>query len=64
MAKKSSNTIAAVKAEDDWQVEDDLRTLMRCKEIESDPKRMAKVQAMAKKRMLEMAYVASEGKDD
>ena len=63
MAKKSSGLIAMTKSEDDWQAEDDLRTLMRCEEIEKDPKRLAKAQALAKKRLLELASVASEGKD-
>lgn len=62
MAKKS-NAIAMTKSEDDWQAEDDLRTLMRAEEIEKDPKRLAKAQSLAKKRLLELASVASEGKD-
>lgn len=63
MAKKSSNAIAMTKAEDDWQVESDLRTMIECEKIEADPKRLAKVQALAKKRMMEVAAIASEGKD-
>jgi hypothetical protein len=62
MAK--GNLIASVKSEDDWQAEDDLRTLTRAEEIEKDPKRLAKVQALAKKRMLEMAAIAAEGPKD
>jgi len=53
-----------VAAESDWQVERDLETLIECEKIEKDPKRLAKVQALAKKRMLDMAAVAAEGKDD
>ena len=45
---KSSNSIAAVKSEDDWQTESDLRTVLECEKIEKDPKRMAKVRALAK----------------
>ena len=60
MAKKST-AIAATRMEDDWQCEDDLRTLIRCEEIKKDPKRMAKVTALAKSRMMEMASVATEG---
>lgn len=63
MAKKSSNAIAMTKAEDDWQTESDLRTMIECEKIEADPKRLAKVQALAKKRMMEVAAIASEGKD-
>lgn len=62
--KKSSNAIAITSAQDDWQVEDDLRTMIRCEEIEADPKRLAKVQALAKKKMLQVAGIAAEGKDD
>jgi len=49
--------------DEDWQAESDLRTLMECEKIENDPKRLAKVQALAKKRMMDMASIASEGKD-
>ena len=62
MAKKS-NAISITKHEDDWQVESDLRTMIECEKIEKDPKRLAKVQALAKKRMMEVAAVASESKD-
>jgi hypothetical protein len=48
----------------DWQVERDLETLIECERIEKDPKRLAKVQELAKKRLLDMAAVASEGKDE
>lgn len=64
MAKKSIGAIAMTRAEDDWQAEDDLRTLMRCEEIEADPKRLAKAQALAKQKLLGLAKVAAEGKDD
>lgn len=63
MAKKSNSVIAMTKAEDDWQAESDLRTMIECEKIEADPKRLAKVQALAKKRMMEAAAIASEGKD-
>ena len=60
MAKKSrGNSIATVSGEDDWQTESDLRTLMECEKIEKDPKRLAKVQALAKKKLLEVAAIAS-----
>jgi hypothetical protein len=62
MAKASTKSIA--KSEYDWKAEDDLRTMMASEEIEKDPKRLAKVQALAKKKMLDMAALASEGKDD
>jgi hypothetical protein len=61
--KKSSNTIAMTKSEDDWQCESDLRTLMEAEKIKNDPKRLAKVQAMAKQKMMAVASIAAEAKD-
>ena len=58
-----ANVISMRKEEDDWKTQHDLETLMRAEEIEKDPKRLAKAQALAKKRLLELAGVASEGKD-
>ena len=49
---------------DDWQVESDLRTLMDAEKIEADPKRIAKVRALAKKRLLDMAAVVKGEKAD
>lgn len=48
---------------EDWRVESDLSTLIEAERIEKDPKRMAKVQALAKQKMLETATIAAEGKD-
>lgn len=62
MAK--ANMIAMRKEEDDWQTQRDLETLLECERIEKDPKRLAKAQALAKKRLMDLAGVASEGKDD
>jgi hypothetical protein len=56
--------ISATKAEDDWQVENDLRILQECEVIEKDPKRLAAAQALARKKLLELAAVASEGPND
>ena len=63
MATKSSKAYAEPSM-DDWRVEEDLRTLCRAEEIEKDPKRMAAVTALAKKKMLKMASIASEGSGD
>ena len=57
---KNSRTLGAVKMEDDWQTEDDMRTLMRCREIEKDQKRMAKVKALARKKLETVASVLGE----
>lgn len=46
----------------DWQVESDLRTMIEAEKIEKDPKRMAKIKALAKERMMEIASIASETK--
>lgn len=64
MAKKSGNAIAMTKAEDDWATQRDLDTLMECEKIEKDPKRLKAAQALAKKRLLDLAAVASEGAND
>lgn len=58
MAKK--NPGIAIKADEEWRVESDLRTLMEAEQIKADPKRLAKAQAMAKKKMMEVAKVASD----
>lgn len=52
-----------MKSEDDWVVEDAMRTLMRAKEIRNDNKLMAKVSAMAKEKLMELADVAAEAKE-
>lgn len=62
MAKASTKSIA--KPDYDWETEDDLRTMMRAEEIEKDPKRLARLRALAKTKMLEMAALASESKKD
>ncbi len=53
------NKALAVASDTDWQTEDDLRTLMRCEEIEKDPKRYQAAKDLAKKKLLEMASIAS-----
>ncbi len=49
---------------DDWRVESDLNTMIEAEKIEKDPKRLAKVRALAKQRMMDAAAIASEGKDE
>ena len=60
MAKK---TAVLVKPDEEWRAEADLHTLMEAEKIGKDPKRMAKVRALAQKKMMEVASIASEGKD-
>lgn len=43
----------APKAENDWQAEDDMRTLMRAKAIERDPKRLAAARKAARRKLEE-----------
>ena len=57
MAK--ANTMAIL-ADKEWQIESDLRTLMEAEKIEKDEKRFKAVKELAKKRLLELASVASE----
>lgn len=56
---KKSNSIA-IAASDEWQVEHDLNTLLEAKKIQADPKRLERVKAMAKKRMMDAASIASD----
>jgi hypothetical protein len=51
----------AISSSDSWRVESDLNTLLEAEKIEKDKKRMAKVRALAKQRMLEAASLAVEG---
>lgn len=63
MAKRRTAGIA-LSADQNWRVESDLRTLMDAEEIENDPKRYAAACALAKKKMLDMATIASESEGD
>ena len=63
MAKKSV-LVSAAAEEAEWRAESDLRTLIEAEKIEKDPKRMKAVRALAKKKMMEAASIASEGKDE
>ena len=46
--------------ETDWRAEGDLSTLLEAKKIEADKRRMAKVRALAKQKMLDVACVAAD----
>jgi hypothetical protein len=56
-------TMTKATPKDDWQIEEDLRTLIRAKEIEKDPKRLKAAQDLAKKKMMDVAAVASDTDD-
>ena len=49
-----------IQADKEWQIESDLRTLMEAEKIEKDEKRFKAAKALAKKRLLDLASVASE----
>ena len=59
---KNSPAIAARKAEDDWEAQSALDTLLRAKVIKANAKLMARVKALANERLKEVAAVA--GSDD
>lgn len=44
---------AVVSADEEWEVERDLDALVKAKAVEKDPARLAKVKALAKKRLEE-----------
>jgi hypothetical protein len=54
-----SDSIAAA-SDNDWRTESDLNTLLEAKKIEADKKRMDKVRALAKQKMLDVASVAAD----
>lgn len=47
------------KMHEEYQLEDDMRTLARANEIKNDKTRMRKVKAFARKRMKDMETIAS-----
>lgn len=57
--KKASNATPAIipmsaedkKRAEQWQAEDDLRTLVRANEIRKDPRRLARARAMAQEQI-------------
>jgi hypothetical protein len=63
MAKKSTGNAIGMRENDEWKVESDMRCLMEAEKIEKDPKRMAKVRALAKKKMMEVAAIAADSAD-
>ncbi|CAN7343464.1 hypothetical protein LJR074_001961 [Acidovorax sp. LjRoot74] len=63
MAKRKSLS-TAVPSENDWRTESDMSTLIEAEKIEKDPKRMAAVRKLAKSRLMGLAAIAAEGKDE
>lgn len=61
---KETGKLATIRPDEEWRVDSDLRTLIEAEAIKADPKRYAKAQAMAQKKMLETAKVASNTDKD
>ena len=59
MAKGNRAKDVVIKPDEEWRVEDDMRTLMNAKEVQADPKRMAKVKTLARKKLETVASVLS-----
>lgn len=49
---------------DDWQTEDDLRTLSKAEEIKQDPKRYKAALAMAKSKIKALADLQADASED
>lgn len=64
MGKALSASAQMAKSEAEWRAEDDMRTLARAAEIRKDAKRLAAAQALAKKKLLELAQVAGDSDAD
>lgn len=62
MAKKK-HSLGMTMQEDDWMVEDAMRTLMRAEQIKKDKKLMAQVAKRAKDKLLELSSVAAEASE-
>lgn len=62
MATKKTKSSGVLTSSSDaaWQAQSDLDTLMRCEEIEADPKRLAAAKALAKERMQDLVNVAAD----
>lgn len=61
---KKSRASAAISMDEEWKVESDMRCLMEASAIRKDKKRMAKVKALAQKKLSEVAGLAGDDMDD
>lgn len=52
--------MASLPLDKQWQIEDDMRTLVRAEEIRKDPKRLKAAQQMAKKRAEELNVLSQK----
>ncbi|MFZ7319684.1 hypothetical protein ACLS0R_11590 [Comamonas jiangduensis] len=53
----------SIASDKEWQIEDDMRTLVRAAEIRKDPKRLKAAQQMAKKRAEELNVLTQKASD-
>lgn len=60
MAKAKKNTLGVPRPNEDWEVEDALRTLLRAKEIKTDDALMAKVRKLMAFKLQEMKKVGAD----
>lgn len=60
---KSKGNAVAMKPDEEWRVEDDMRMLMCAKEIQADPKRMEKVKQLARKKLENVASVLGDASE-
>jgi hypothetical protein len=58
------NATLASSRHDEWRVEDDLRILLESDKIRADKKRMDKVRALAKQKVLDTAAIAAMTEKD
>ncbi len=63
MSKSKGKGVPMPVGMDDWQAQDDLRTLARAREIKADPKRVAAVKKLAEQQMVAAAAVVSDSDD-
>lgn len=54
----------AIKQDEEWKVESDMRCLMEAAAIRKDKKRMEKVRAMAQKKLADVAMLTSTDNDE
>lgn len=59
----SKNSKAVPCVDDKWQAECDVRTLSEAAQIKKVPARLKRAQELAKKQLLDLASVASAGKE-
>ena len=59
MAKASTTSISS---DDDWRVEEDMRTLARAEEIRKDPKRLKAALDKAREKIAELQSLQTPGK--